>query len=254
MTSVFIIALINVVLCISFTTTTLHSVNIQFLTFLLLSPQWFYFIIFGIVLYSWVLVSQSLTTAEDVKHPVFSSAVLSKSLQITTCVLIACGALQFVIVSSIKQSPDMAWIYSASQIFWICLLLLSSIIFAFYGYKTQQIVRDTALMMRTVESGNNTSPPISAQDDEMIDDNVKLSKKLLLTTIVVTAFFLIQCILCIYFLAINRYQHMFYFRILDLVSHYICLLVICSLYTQTFKRLRAEYEIKSLCHDYNVCT
>ena len=53
-TMVVIIAILNISLCIYFSLigTKLIKANNVLLTFLLLSPQWFYFILFGIVLYS----------------------------------------------------------------------------------------------------------------------------------------------------------------------------------------------------------
>eukprot|EP01084_Bolivina_argentea_P249878 418467_1 len=240
MTAIAMISFINIIICISFIGIGIgkwYKMNTLILTFLLYLPIWLYFIVFSIVLFSWILVATSFVGNE------FPIALLSKSLFISNIILIFVGFIDFLIVSIINISSNMLWIYSLSQFLWIVLLFIASIIFTIYGYKTQKIIRLTAENIRNLQTIERSS----------MDKEIALANKLLFATIIISLFFLIQCILLIYFVASNNFNNesILEWRIIDLLSNVICLCVICSLYRNAFERLRIEYEIKPLCDKQN---
>eukprot|EP01084_Bolivina_argentea_P052749 96873_1 len=224
MTSIFLISFINIILCISFILIGIgkwYTYKINFvLTFLLISPQWLYFVVFSVVLYSWILVASSFVgSSESMPN------LLSKYLVIANLFMIIFGFIDYLIISIVNVSSNMLWIYSLSQFVWIVLLFISSIIFTIFGYKTQNIVRTTAETIQNLQKIENAN----------MKKEIALANKLLFVTINITIFFLIQCILLIYFVISKDFNNksILEWRIIDLLSHFICLCLICYLYKNT---------------------
>eukprot|EP01083_Nonionella_stella_P162423 533236_1 len=239
-TLVGVISFIHIILCILFISVGSGSDWYQsssplkvLLTFLLLCPQWIYFVIFSIVLYSWIIVSyRSTSTSVSTEEWNTKSG---KALMIASICFIVFGIVDFVFISSVELASGTYWYYALSRILWIVFTLIAMIIFTVFGYWTQLLVRRTASKLET---------------KDIASAEIQLANKLLVVTCVIIAFFTLQCVFVVYFLIFSAFNHnhMLLWRICDLVSNLICLAFVCLLYKNTLIRLRGEAEIKPMCY------
>eukprot|EP01084_Bolivina_argentea_P243541 408250_1 len=154
------------------------------------------------------------------------------------------------------------YIYLLFEIIWCSLMLISTLLFSFYGYKMVKLIFKTAKMMKLMHSNSHTSQQsisktksksitsriTRTKSHNKIGEEAQIARKLSFIAIVIVLFFCIQFILTIFFInGLNINKITLIWRIIDISSHFICLIIICFMYHKTIEKLRNELNIKPLC-------
>merc|ERR1712228_193468 len=99
----------------------------------------------------------------------------------------------------------------------------------------------TAKRMQILHSSHSqsstTSSSMQAKSSTIGNDEFRIAKKLGLVAGVILIFFLVQCVLTLYFL-MDFNEITLEWRIVDLLSHFLCLSVICFMYHKTLITIR----------------
>ncbi len=223
-----------------------------------LIPLIFYFMMFSAICFSWIAVASSM------KCNAYEMMKNVKVALIIANIIYLCLLLIQIILLLMKFSNK--YIYLVFEIIWCGLILISTLSFSYYGYKMVKLIFKTAKMMRLMHSntpsrstkkeGSTTTTNtkhITPQRHSNIGDEAKIAKKLSFIAIVIILFFCIQFILTVYFISglnINKVTLMW--RIIDISSHLLCLIIICFMYHKTIEKLRRELNIEPLCGCINI--
>ena len=183
--------------------------------------------IFSAIFISWITIATSMnqdsfTILQNIKRALIVSNIFFFVMSITQIILL---------LASVTDKYIFLWI----EIVWSSLMLLCAICFGFYGCKMISMILETAQRMQILHAPGPSRT--SAQQQTNGTDEFRIAKKLGLVAVVIVIFFLIQCLLTLYFL-MDFNEITTGWRIVDLLSHLICLSIICFMYHKTITTLR----------------
>jgi len=231
---VLVIALLNMITCLLFYLQIIDWTDpsiISLVTFLILLPLIFYFMMFSAILFSWITIAKSMqqNSYTLMQH-------IKKALIIANIVYIAMTIAQIILLlTSFADDHISLWL----QISWMALMLVSIAGFGFFGWKMISLILETAqrmqMMQRPTVSKSSTISTNAVQTNG--NDEYKIAKKLGLVAVIILLFFLMQFVLSLYYLLDLRMITLTQ-RVLDLSSHLMCLGVVCFLYHGSITTLK----------------
>eukprot|EP01083_Nonionella_stella_P126721 383654_1 len=212
-----IICILNTIVCLMFSHNDIvwSDANIALLTCLYMLPLPFYFMIFSQILIAWQYVADALMRPKT-----------SRILRILCVIYLLVPVFQ---VLFLLLSPVQSKYVVSFDIFWTITMLLSAVSFLIYGYKMVSVIATTAKMMVSMH-GDSTE--------------ISLARKLSFIAVIIVLFFVIQSLLAFYFL-FDFNQVTLEWRVVDLSSHVVCLMIIGFMYHAALNRLRLELSIDS---------
>ena len=216
------ICIINVMICIFFfivdneedEETQKQLVDVSMI--LLVLPLFFYFVIFGLILYSWATVAHSLQVHDEVKLRFRLRVALYSSLGLVTLALIA--QIVLVLLGLFQQTEQVILLV------WCALLAVSALLYSIYGFLMVRLLVNTAKKMRDVVKTGAGS-------------DMSLAKKLLVSAVCIWLFFILELVINLMF-TFNWVDFNPYWRSFDLGLNVFCLIIICYMYHASIKRLR----------------
>ena len=220
------------------------EISVVFLTTFMLIPLIFYFMMFSSILLTWIIVAKSMkSNATSMMKKVTKLLI---SLNIFYCLLLSAQ------IALLVMDLGNAQIYLLFEIIWSFSMFLAGIYFGIYGYRMVKIIVVTAKMINIMHasapsnvSSTSRSTSSTLPTGPNTTEEFQLAKKLGFIAGVIIVFFLTQCLVALYFLSgfgISKIS--IEWRIIDLSSHLLCLIIICFMYNKALKMLRLRLNIK----------
>ena len=192
---------------------------------LLLLPLFFYFVIFGLILYSWAIVAHSLQVQDEVKLKSRLNIALYSSLSLVSLALIA--QIVLVMMGLFQQTQQIILAV------WCALLALSALLYSIYGFLMVRLLVNTAKKMRNVVKTGAGS-------------DMSLARRLLVSAVCIWLFFILELLINLMF-TFEWVQFDAWWRSFDLGLNVFCLIIICYMYHSSIKRLRYIHKTLACC-------
>ena len=241
------ISLMNIIICIQLLLIKDDINNIKFnkylifLTFSLLLPLWFWFILFSIITYSWIniyLSSQFINLETKIKLTIYIINIILFLYLISHLILV------------LINLENKKYLYLHLEIVWTVILFIATIIYIIFSVIMIKIVYKTTVKKKVsiavYQSQNQYNINNKNENEQEEEESHGLIKKLIIVNCIIITFFIVQIFLSIYFIQNGFKSLNIYWRIFDVLSQFICLIAICFLYHKSFKRMRNEFNIKPL--------